>query len=84
MKLLKFYTPTCQPCKQVTQELATVLPDFPHVSLVEVNVAEQPELALQYGIRSVPALVLLDGSEAPVGMLQGNKRAHDIRVLLAQ
>lgn len=56
-KLIKFGQPTCVPCKMLTNLLAEH-----EVEYVDVNVFEEPELANEYGITSVPVLVLeVDG-----------------------
>lgn len=59
MKLMKVWMEGCGPCKALSQMLKTV--DHPLVaSMEDVNADEHPEVAAQYGIRSVPVMMLVD------------------------
>ena len=67
-KLLKFESPFCQPCKRLDIFLNQV--DLSSVEFSKVDVTESPDIAAQYGIMSVPVLVLeRDGEE--LGRLVG-------------
>ena len=72
MKLLKFYAPWCQPCKGLSMVMEGAK-DKISVTIQEVNIDEDIDTAVKYGIRSVPALILVedDGTEIKrnVGML---------------
>lgn len=72
MKLLKFYAPWCQPCKGLSMVMEGAK-DKISITIQEVNIDEDIDTAVQYGIRSVPALILVedDGTEIKrnVGML---------------
>ena len=57
--LLDFYADWCGPCHvmaPVIDELATELAG--QVTVGKVNVDDEPALAVQYGIRSIPTLLL--------------------------
>lgn len=56
MKLIKFYTSWCGPCKTLSLLLKQV--DLSGVELVEIDAEEAPETAERYGVQSVPVLVL--------------------------
>jgi len=61
---LKFGAPWCGPCKTFEPVLRKVGAEFPSISLFEVNVDDQPSLAKEYQIRSVPTVILFrDGRE---------------------
>lgn len=54
----------CGPCKQIApilEELAGELAG--EVSFAKVNVDENPELAVRYGVQSIPTLLVIDGGE---------------------
>ena len=57
-QLLKFSASWCQPCKSLAGNFKYV--DLKDVELKEVDIEENSELANQYGIRSVPTMVLLE------------------------
>lgn len=60
-------TPGCAGCAQAKRLVAQVLSEFPALDWEEVDLTEQPELAAEYGIMSVPAVVI-DGRLAFTGV----------------
>lgn len=74
-QLIKFSASWCQPCKSLAGNFKYV--DLKDVELKEIDIDENMELAQQYGIRSVPTMVLLnDGQE--VGRKTGVLMADQI------
>ena len=71
--LVDFWADWCQPCHRMTpilNELAMAYAET--VRFAKVNVDEQPDLAKEFGIQSIPQLVLFaDGLE--VGRIVGVK-----------
>jgi len=59
MKLLKFYAPWCQPCKGLSMVIEGAA-DKIAVPIEDVNIDEDIDTAIQYGVRSVPTLILVD------------------------
>lgn len=59
MKALKFYATWCAPCKALTQIIEGA-GDRITVPIEEVDIDNNMDLALEYGVRSVPVMVLLD------------------------
>ncbi|GMQ86539.1 MAG: hypothetical protein BMS9Abin07_2120 [Acidimicrobiia bacterium] len=51
-------TPGCAGCDQTKQLITDVLTEFPNLSWKEIDLIEYPELAGQYGLMSVPAVVI--------------------------
>jgi thioredoxin-like negative regulator of GroEL len=72
VKLLKCYAPWCQPCKGLTMVIEGAK-DKISVPIQDINIDEDADTAVKYGIRSVPALILVedDGTEIKrnVGLL---------------
>ena len=80
--VVKFYANWCGPCKQLAPVVDAVTAEL-GVKLVSVNVDENPELAQQFGVRSIPAVFAVkDGT--PVASFFGNKSGADVRVLVGK
>ena len=58
-KIYRFTASWCQPCKALSKNLEEAKLDIP-IEVVDIDVFE--DMAIEYGIRSVPTLVLKDES----------------------
>ena len=62
--VVDFWATWCGPCQMMGQRIATELePAFPDISVVKVNVDEEPELCERYRIASIPNLVLFQDGD---------------------
>lgn len=68
MKLIKFYAPWCGPCKFI-DPLIDSFKD--KLNIESVNIDEDKSLALNYGIRSIPAIVVLHDNGTVLETLNG-------------
>ena len=59
MKYLYFSAPWCGPCRMFGPIMEEISKEIP---VQKVNVDEQNDLAMQYGVRSVPTIVLVNES----------------------
>ncbi len=64
MRVTKFYSKTCQPCKTYGPLVDDVAKAY-DIEVENVDIADAQQLVAQYGIRCVPALVC--GAEVLVG-----------------
>ncbi len=57
--LLDFWAPWCGPCRMVVPIVEQIAEERPDILVGKINVDEQPELASQFGVMSIPTLVVM-------------------------
>lgn len=62
--LVDFWAAWCGPCKALGPILENVAEEATNGKVVKVNVDEEPELASQYRIMSIPTVILFKNGEA--------------------
>ena len=79
-KVLRFSASWCQPCKAMAKLLDDIDTNLP-IEVIDID--EQSELAVDYGIRSVPTLVMIEENvevKRMVGLVAKDKLKNWIEV----
>lgn len=61
--LVDFWATWCGPCRMLSPIVDEVASERPDVKVGKINVDEQPELAQQFGIMSIPTLLVFKNGE---------------------
>lgn len=79
--LLDFWAPWCGPCRMVGPVVEEIAAERTDLKVGKVNVDEQPELAAQFNIMSIPTLVVMKHGKA-ANQLVGARPKSQILAML--
>ena len=79
--LLDFWAPWCGPCQMIGPVVEEIAEENEHITVCKVNVDEETELAIQFGVSSIPTLIVMEKGQK-VGQLIGYRPKEDILKLL--
>lgn len=79
--LLDFWAPWCAPCRMVIPIVEEIAEERSDIKVGKVNVDEQPELARQFNVMSIPTLVVMKNGKI-VNQATGARSKQQILAML--
>ena len=79
--LLDFWASWCGPCRMVSPIVDEIAAEHGDIKVGKVNVDEQPELAAQFGVMSIPTLVVMKGGKVANQMVGARPKSQILTML---
>ena len=79
--LLDFWAPWCGPCRMVVPLVEEIAEERPDIKVGKINVDENPELARQFRVLSIPTLVVMENGKI-INQSRGAMPKHEILAML--
>ena len=79
--LMDFWAPWCGPCRMVVPLVEEIAKERSDIKVVKINVDEEQELAMQFGVMSIPTLVVMKNGKI-VNQVTGARPKDQILAML--
>ena len=79
--LMDFWAPWCGPCRMVVPLVEEIAKERSDIKVVKINVDEEQELAMQFGVMSIPTLVVMKNGKI-VNQVSGARPKAQILAML--
>lgn len=79
--LMDFWAPWCGPCRMVVPLVEEIAKERSDINVVKINVDEEQELAMQFGVMSIPTLVVMKNGKV-VNQVTGARPKAQILAML--
>ena len=61
--LIDFWAAWCGPCRMIAPAVEKIAEEHPEVKVCKINIDDEQELAIKYGVMSIPTLMVVKNGE---------------------
>ena len=79
--LLDFYADWCGPCRMVSPIIDEIAEEREDITVGKINVDENIELAMQFGIVSIPTIIVMKNGEVAHKMVGARSKSEIIAAI---
>ena len=79
--LMDFWAPWCGPCRMVVPLVEEIAEERSDIKVVKINVDEEQELAMQFGVMSIPTLVVMKNGKIVNQVTGARPKAQTLAML---
>ena len=79
--LVDFFATWCGPCKMVAPTIDEIAQEREDIKVCKIDVDKEPELAIRYGISSIPTLLVFENGEKKAQMIGFRPKADLLKML---
>ena len=79
--LVDFWASWCGPCRMVAPIVEEIAQEHPEFKVGKVNVDEEPQLASQFGIMSIPTLLVFKDGKLAKQMVGARPKADIVAMM---
>ena len=79
--LVDFWAPWCGPCRMVSPIVDAIAEERSDIKVGKINVDDEEELAVRFGIMSIPTLLVFEGGKVVTSAI-GARSKEDILKML--
>ena len=79
--MVDFWAAWCGPCKMLSPIVDQIAEEHPEIKVCKVNIDEEPSLAIDYKVMSIPTLLVFKNGEK-VNMCIGVQSKSDIEAMV--
>ena len=79
--IVDFFANWCGPCQMIAPILEEIAEEDANIDIAKIDVDQSPELAIKYGINSIPALLIFKNGELTNTSIGYKSKAEILSIL---